>query len=558
MPNESEFHFEISLSVLNHLGRNLYRNFITVLGEAISNSWDAEANNVWIDINRDEGTFSIKDDGIGMNADDFQAKFLRVGYSKRKEVGAETDDGRPYIGAKGIGKLALLSCARKISVFTKPDGGEYVGGVIDNRGLDEAIKRDLEPDKYELEGLDFELIGDLSKNHDQGTILFFEEANEILTNSIEQVRKLLAMSFKFSLFDEQFTIHVNDVAISTNDLKDLSESTEFIWVINDYEDEYTKALSNLDREPQKIATDLPIRGFIATVEYPRNLTIHGAGERATVDLFANGRLREKNVLRHIPTQRIAESYMYGQLHYDDLGNKDDDPFTSSREGVIEGDNDFQSLLDFLSGPVRRQIIEKEWDLFRRQRGKDGDEENPAVSKKDRRAASLYAISVGEFKPEGRGAEAKVVARWLNELRPDAVFNLASYSDCFLAENLVRKLIRHEEIEISKDFSDKADGFRNGEEGATKKANISFQVRADLHDANYLGMAHLAEIAEGGKPSKQEQSLYNDSLRYKPARDAVGHTALLTDLAKNDLNVTFGNIRARVKTLLANLTQPKKK
>lgn len=34
-----KFKFEMSLSVLNHLGRNLYRNFITVLGEAISNAW---------------------------------------------------------------------------------------------------------------------------------------------------------------------------------------------------------------------------------------------------------------------------------------------------------------------------------------------------------------------------------------------------------------------------------------------------------------------------------------------------------------------------------------
>lgn len=39
-PNDDDqsFQFDISLSVLNHLGRNLYRNFITVLGEAISNA----------------------------------------------------------------------------------------------------------------------------------------------------------------------------------------------------------------------------------------------------------------------------------------------------------------------------------------------------------------------------------------------------------------------------------------------------------------------------------------------------------------------------------------
>lgn len=62
-----QFQFEISLSVLNHLGRNLYRNFVTVLGEAISNSWDADANNVWIYIDRENSAFVIKDDGKGMS-----------------------------------------------------------------------------------------------------------------------------------------------------------------------------------------------------------------------------------------------------------------------------------------------------------------------------------------------------------------------------------------------------------------------------------------------------------------------------------------------------------
>ena len=49
-----EYNFNISLSILNHLGRNLYRSFITVLGEAVSNSWDADAQNVYITIDREE------------------------------------------------------------------------------------------------------------------------------------------------------------------------------------------------------------------------------------------------------------------------------------------------------------------------------------------------------------------------------------------------------------------------------------------------------------------------------------------------------------------------
>lgn len=80
---KNKFNFEISLSVLNHLGRNLYRNIITILAEAISNSWDADANNVWIYIDKDKNLMVIKDDGIGMDDLDFQDKFLKIGYTKR-------------------------------------------------------------------------------------------------------------------------------------------------------------------------------------------------------------------------------------------------------------------------------------------------------------------------------------------------------------------------------------------------------------------------------------------------------------------------------------------
>jgi HSP90 family molecular chaperone len=158
MLSDKKFTFEISLSVLNHLGRNLYRSFITILGEAISNSWDADAKNVWIYIDRDKDSFIIKDDGNGMSAGDFQDKFLKIGYSKRKGGVSKSDGGRPFIGRKGIGKLALLSCAKTISVISKQTNEQYVGGVIENSGLDDAIKNDLTPDEYPLGAWDESLF----------------------------------------------------------------------------------------------------------------------------------------------------------------------------------------------------------------------------------------------------------------------------------------------------------------------------------------------------------------------------------------------------------------
>ena len=116
-----EHKFAISMTVLDHLGRQLYRNFITVIGEAISNAWDADAQNVWIELDREQKTLSILDDGHGMSSEDLDEKFLKIGYTKRGREGTEAHSrsGRPYIGAKGIGKLALLSCADEVSIASK-------------------------------------------------------------------------------------------------------------------------------------------------------------------------------------------------------------------------------------------------------------------------------------------------------------------------------------------------------------------------------------------------------------------------------------------------------
>ena len=65
---------------------NPARFLASIIAEAISNSWDADASNVWIYIKKeDDGKdkIFIKDDGIGMDDSDFQDKFLKIGYSKK-------------------------------------------------------------------------------------------------------------------------------------------------------------------------------------------------------------------------------------------------------------------------------------------------------------------------------------------------------------------------------------------------------------------------------------------------------------------------------------------
>ena len=241
MGANNPFTFKISLSVLNHLGRHLYRSFATVVGEAISNAWDADAGNVWIYLDPDKNGFWIKDDGCGMTADDFQNKFLKIGYSKRKGGKSRSTKDRPFIGRKGIGKLALLSCAERITVISKVKGGNYVDGTIENSELDEAITDDLTPQGYVLAAADMAAFAKHTRGHAQGTIIRFENLKDGVKRSFDFLSKIIALYFRFSLLDKFFKIYLDGQAITHKHLNDLAEKTEFLWKIGDCEGNYSGA-----------------------------------------------------------------------------------------------------------------------------------------------------------------------------------------------------------------------------------------------------------------------------------------------------------------------------
>lgn len=546
----NQFSFNISLSVLNHLGRNLYRNFITVLGEAISNAWDADAKNVWIYINREKNYLIIKDDGDGMSSSDFQNKFLKIGYSKRKGGTDKTESERPFIGRKGIGKLALLSCAQRIHVISKTKNTEFVGGIIDNRELDNAIDDDLTPQQYPLEGMNLSVFNGLDENLPNGTIIYFQDINEGIRNRVEYIRKLIALFFRFSLIDNTFKIHLNDDPITLNELNDLSLNTQFVWQLNSMEDPYLtekiSATSEHIKQYKKVFSTFNITGFIASVEKPSQLKITQTSETVTVDLYVNGRLREKDLLKHIPSTRVVESYLYGQIHFNSLdGSKD--RFTSSREGVISDDPLFKSFLIELSSII--QNLMKDWDEWRRKLNQDGDPDDPRITRRERKSRELFNTVVDEFVPPKSSSNRSLVDEWVNSLSDDAQFNLSSYAECFVSENLLRKFIKHKKLSLSNEAQKNLVEYKKKEENAKNIANISYEIRQSANDLLYFSMDDLANFVD--KPTNQlkEPGISRDAKVYKPVRDAVAHTALLTSTAKQSLNTTFENIKARIKKLL---------
>ena len=351
------------------------------------------------------------------------------------------------------------------------------------------------------------------------------------------------------MLDANFSIFVNGDEVTFSDLKELIKSTEFLWLINEHSDEYVSECQNVKAKSFPLITRLDVKGFLATVEKPKHLKITGTDERATVDLFVNGRLREKNILRHIPTQRIIESYIYGQLHFDLMDQGGADPFTSSRESIVEDDKNFQSLLDYLKRDALPKILDQ-WDKLRLERGEEGDDENKRKTKKERKARDLYSAAREEYQPEDDAPEKEQVEKWLDSLRSDAEFNLSSYVDCFLSENLIRKFISKHKIPLIGNAPDAINTWKKREVDGKTKANINFDIRQGNDDLSYLDMDALAHTAEGSKAQGQNQPLWQDAIVYKPMRNVVGHTGLLTKTAKDLLNVVHEDIKARVKALVA--------
>ena len=142
---------------------------------------------------------------------------------------------------------------------------------------------------------------------------------------------------------------------------------------------------------------------------------------------------------------------------------------------------------------------------------------------------------------------KKVDGWVNELGGDAAFNFASYADCFVSENLIRKFIHEKNITITPEAQRDINEWKRRESQNKAAGGINIDLRHVDIDISYLDMQGLANLVDktGG-----QNSLPNDAKQYKPIRDALMHTARLTDEAKRRLTSVYENIKGRIKILLS--------
>ena len=67
------------------------------------------------------------------------------------------------------------------------------------------------------------------------------------------------------------------------------------------------------------------------------------------------------------------------------------------------------------------------------------------------------------------------------------------------------------------------------------------------------MRELTHLVD--RPGGTLNTIVQDGREYKPIRDAVAHTALLTDDAKEKLRTIYKNIRGRINKLIVKNSNP---
>lgn len=121
-PKYASYPLKVSGKVVKQISTGIYRSAGNSIKELVSNSFDADAPNVYVFTGKpDFSSFRVYDDGDGMSATEFTATMQRIGASV-KASGECTKKGRPIIGRIGIGLLAVGHISKSFDVISGKEG----------------------------------------------------------------------------------------------------------------------------------------------------------------------------------------------------------------------------------------------------------------------------------------------------------------------------------------------------------------------------------------------------------------------------------------------------
>ena len=231
------FKIKFDKNTIDHLGIKLYSKFPPVVAELISNSYDADAENVIIKIDYINKVVTVCDDGIGMNHEELNENFLKIGRNRRKaeRTGLSKIKKRKVTGKKGLGKLAVFGIAKTIEVHS----------IKDN--IKNAFSMNYDELKAEIDNeyMPKVLYENIKVNQSPQTKIVIRD---ITQKKIMDVESLACnLSKRFSFYDSDFKVELLD--LNSGKKIEITKSIyfekldkEFEWLFpKDFENELNQA-----------------------------------------------------------------------------------------------------------------------------------------------------------------------------------------------------------------------------------------------------------------------------------------------------------------------------
>jgi hypothetical protein len=234
-------------NVVEHLGLRLYHNKPDkVLCELVSNSWDADAAHVWVDLALEPSgiahSLTVIDDGLGMDRATLQRSFLTIAAPRRTGENAQsrTPNGRLLMGRKGLGKLAPFGICKTVSVITGNAAAGYSWISLNLDGIQQASPNpdadelgQYGPDEILIEGSLDDLLAlrhPLAAFRDRyvgklkmaaatsGTAIILTDISDRLRLSSQNFKSAIASRFTVTLARPDFIVTVDDEAITEDEV----------------------------------------------------------------------------------------------------------------------------------------------------------------------------------------------------------------------------------------------------------------------------------------------------------------------------------------------------
>ena len=353
-------------SLIEQLGAQLYPGATATMAELISNAWDADASNVWIDIRlgqawTEDDRIVVIDDGVGMSYEDAETRYLLVGRKRRVELEQDrTEGGRLLHGRKGIGKLAAFGTAKILECLTVDADGQATSFRLDYdhiRDLDPTEDYDVEPAQGD------EVLRDPEGNRlAHGTRITLSALRPRRAMNEAQFRRSLAR--RFALDASEMRIVVNEREIGRFnyelDLRFPSDGQLFDAGVSEAADGWAEMESAAG----------PIRWWVGFTEKPlREKQLQG------ISVLARGKM----VQRPFFFQRTAgaegqlgQEYLIGEVEADwlDQGHDiDTDLIQANRDQLQLEDERLNDFIDWGQNLIRRAL--REWSNLRQARVAQG-------------------------------------------------------------------------------------------------------------------------------------------------------------------------------------------